>query len=541
MLSNRPIRVKFLFGLGLLLLLVTILSGSGLYATYAYRSFVKSLSWRAEELPLAADLNRQVADLRITIRELGWLQGHKFPGSDERMTLMRMQNVRDQFSAGLDKVGQTLAEYRRQLEHKGLAGSGIADTAREWETVHEIDASLMRVHGTIRDKDWVLGTVKVGQVSAELEDLQTLAAELPGHLHGKLRGFAHEVRAGYRTLIVGTWTASLLSGLIVFLLLKLVYRWIVRPLGVLIEGSRQVAAGRFSYRIHLDTHDEMAELAGAMNAMTQRFQTIRDDLDRQVQERTKQVVRSEQLASVGFLAAGVAHEINNPLASIAMSAESLEGRIDESLRADDDEHAVIRSYLRMIQSEAFRCKEITEKLLDFSRSGKGRRENTDLAELVQGVIDMVRHLGKYRRENIVFEPDRPIVASVNSQEIKQIVLNLLTNALESLDEGGTVRVELAERDGAAELSFADDGCGMEPDVLDRVFEPFFTRRHTGQGTGLGLSITHRIVSDHGGEIHAESEGPGRGSTFRVRLPLADRNKESENQYRKVPPPQAAVC
>ena len=98
---------------------------------------------------------------------------------------------------------------------------------------------------------------------------------------------------------------------------------------MLIEGSRRVAAGEFGYRIKLDTRDEMSELADAMNDMTARFQAIRDDLDRQVQERTKQVVRSEQLASVGFLAAGVAHEINNPLASIALCAESLEGRLHE--------------------------------------------------------------------------------------------------------------------------------------------------------------------------------------------------------------------
>ena len=141
------------------------------------------------------------------------------------------------------------------------------------------------------------------------------------------------MRGQYRTLIIGTWITSISAALVFALFMRLFYRWIFLPLGVLIDGSRQVAAGDFNYRIHLQTHDEMAELAEAMNDMTARFQAIRDDLDRQVQERTKQVVRSEQLASVGFLAAGVAHEINNPLASIAMCAESLEGRIGEMLAA----------------------------------------------------------------------------------------------------------------------------------------------------------------------------------------------------------------
>jgi signal transduction histidine kinase len=263
--------------------------------------------------------------------------------------------------------------------------------------------------------------------------------------------------------------------------------------------------------------------------MTARFQEIRDDLDRQVQERTKQVVRSEQLASVGFLAAGVAHEINNPLASIAICAESLEGRFREILDESDSRQAVIGNYLRMIQTEAFRCKGITEKLLDFSRIGPGKRQNTDLGELIRGVLEMLSHLGKYQRRHIEFAPREVVTAAVNPQELKQVVLNLLTNALDSLDDGGTVRVQLDARGGYAVLSVIDDGCGMDAEVLEHVFEPFFTRRRGGQGIGLGLSITYRIIADLGGDIEAYSAGSGRGSTFRVRLPLAASQKETDYQ------------
>jgi len=541
-LSNWPIRVKFLIGLGLLLLLVTILSGSGLYTTYAYRSLVKGLRERAVELPLAAELSRQVADLRITLSLLRGLRESKFPDAEPGQMPRRVLTLREQFRTELERVEETLSEYRTQLEHKARDDSRIADNQPEWETVRKIDDAMGQVHEVNCNEDWVLDDAsKVDQLDAELEHLQVLAAELPSHLHGKLRGFAAEVRSQYRALIVGTWITSVSAGLILLLFLKLFYQWVFRPLNVLIEGSRRVAAGRFHYRIHLDTKDEMAELAEAMNAMTARFQAIRDDLDHQVRERTKQVVRGEQLASVGFLAAGVAHEINNPLASIAMAAESLESRVSEILQTDDPQHAVISNYLRMIQSEAFRSKEITEKLLDFSRSGQGRYENTELSELVEGVIEMVRHLGKYQKKQIEFQPAGPIVAPVNPQEMKQVVLNLLTNALDSLDEGGTVRIGLEGRDGFVELTLADNGCGMTPEVLEHVFEPFFTRRRTGQGTGLGLSITHRIVAEHGGQIHAQTGGPGRGSTFCVRLPLTERPKEIENQYPAAEPTQAAVC
>ena len=349
---------------------------------------------------------------------------------------------------------------------------------------------------------------------------------------------ADDVRLRYRTWIVLAWVTSLLEALLLCLLGRLFYTWVLQPLHLLIQGSRRVAAGDFGHRIHLSTQDEMAELAGAMNQMTIRFQEVRDDLDSQVRQRTKQVVRNEQLASVGFLAAGVAHEINNPLASIALCSESLENRLHDIIQEDDarpdDEHneeiSILRDYLRMIQDEAFRCKEITEQLLDFSRLGDVERQNADLGELVRHVVEMVRHIGKYKEKRIELRVEAPVIGRVNAQEMKQVVLNLLTNALDSTDRGGTITVQLHKSVDQAELIVSDDGCGMTPDVLEHVFEPFFTRRRDGQGTGLGLSISCRIIADHGGHIDAHSDGPGHGSKFRVLLPLADSIKEYHDRY-----------
>jgi signal transduction histidine kinase len=173
----------------------------------------------------------------------------------------------------------------------------------------------------------------------------------------------------------------------------------------------------------------------------------------------------------------------------------------------------------MIQEEAFRCKRITEKLLDFSRCADIQREPTDLAELIQGVVEMIRHMGKYRGKHIVFQPREPVTAHVDSQEIKQVVLNLVVNALDSMDMGGTLRIDLCSAGGLAEMVFSDDGYGMSADVLENIFEPFFTQRRVGKGTGLGLSITHRIISQHNGEIMAFSPGEDQGATFTVRLPV----------------------
>jgi len=173
----------------------------------------------------------------------------------------------------------------------------------------------------------------------------------------------------------------------------------------------------------------------------------------------------------------------------------------------------------MIQKEAFRCKQITEKLLDFSRMGDPERQNTDLHELVAGVIEMIRHLGKYQDKNVVLRETGPVIAEICPQEIKQVVLNLITNGLDSIEPGGTVTISMAVKGSEARLVVADDGCGMTADVMKHLFEPFFTRRRGGQGTGLGLSISFRIVEEHLGQIVAESDGPGKGSIFTVSLPL----------------------
>ena len=256
------------------------------------------------------------------------------------------------------------------------------------------------------------------------------------------------------------------------------------------------------------------------------------------QERSRQLVRSERLASVGFLAAGVAHEIDNPLAAIAFSSEAMESRLGSVLpeSATSPDGKVIRNYLRMIQEEAFRCKGITEKLLDFSRCNDIQRQRTNLVELVQGVVEMIRHMGKYRGKNIAFGPREVVYAHCDPQEIKQVVLNLIVNALDSMEPGGELKIDLRNAEGMAEMIFADDGCGMPPDILENIFEPFFTRRKGGKGTGLGLSITHRIVTQHGGEIAATSAGEGKGSTFTVRLPVLPAEAPERDAPERAPRP-----
>jgi two-component system, NtrC family, sensor kinase len=542
-LTRWPIRNKLLLGITLLLVIVVTLSASGLRGVYAYRGLVKSLRARADELPLATTLLQQVSDLRATAASArGESWNTELPNSPGGLAL-----IDEQFSLRFQQAQQTLDDYRAQLQADESDGR-IGDTRKEAEVAAEIQASFDRIASLVVGSSWWIDEVKHGAIESQLEQLQTLAGKLPSHLHRRLGVLAGEVRTQYRSLIAMLGVTTILAAVLLALFIRLFYRWVFQPLRTLVTGSRRVAGGDFSFRIKLASRDEIGELAESMNDMTTRFQAIRDDLDRQVQIRTKQVVRSEQLASVGFLAAGVAHEINNPLASIAMCAESLESRLAEFCRPHtpcaedgtqsvpttlDDSIDVMQRYLRMIQSEAFRCKEITEKLLDFSRIGEVQRHAADLRELVVGVIDMIQHLGKYQDRTIVLvgeEQIEPVFAAVNVQEIKQVVLNLITNALDSLEPGGMLQIELARAGDKAEMRFTDNGCGMTDEVLAHLFEPFFTRKRGGQGTGLGLSIVYRIVTDHGGQIDAQSDGPGRGSRFKVTLPLARTSKEKSHRY-----------
>jgi two-component system, NtrC family, sensor kinase len=348
-----------------------------------------------------------------------------------------------------------------------------------------------------------------------LKVIEDLRNEVAKDMSDRIRQAGHDFRRS--VAIVSTATA--VAVLLVVTLVSLFSGWVFKPIRDLQAGVRRVTDGDFSQPIDLQSGDELEDLAVAFNGMTARLHEVYQELEQQVDERSRQLVRSERMVSVGFLAAGVAHEINNPLASIAFCSEALQTRLQDYLARNPHETDVVQKYLRMIQQEAFRCKGITSRLLEFSRVGERRREPTDMAELIQGVLEIAQHLQHCRGKRIIFQPYSRVVAGVCSEDLKSVVLNLVVNALESMEEGGVLTITLKAVGATAEMMFTDTGCGMTPEVLENIFEPFYTRSRTGKGTGLGLFISHHIVSQHGGEIRAASAGPGQGSTFTVRVPL----------------------
>jgi signal transduction histidine kinase len=519
-------------GLSLVVGMMLILMGGSTFGLHSFHISILTLGDQLREIGASTKLFATV--LRLHAPRDGTTY------EDKRDLTRRVLEARD-----------ALQGYHRELKKNATQGNR-ADSGRDelvmalsmdedlTAILNELDADHAPFDplfpGTTVYADQLPKFKNAPGLKPRIDRLYETVSELPRKLHLDFWAVLQMSRGQYQTSRIIVWSSAVMVLGMLCGLTVLFHRWVLSPVRMLQRGVRHVARGSFEYKINLKSGDEMQDLSEAFNDMTAKISMTYADLERQVQERSRQLVRSERLAGVGFLAAGVAHEINNPLASIAFCAEALDHRLERFLGDHSDpDLRLVANYLKMIQEEAFRCKSITEKLLDFSRCNDITRERTDLTSLIQGVVDMVQHIGKYRGKKVVFHHRDAVMAHVDSQEMKQVVLNLIVNALESMDHQGTLRIEARYAQGMAELSFADDGCGMEPEVLENIFEPFFTRRREGKGTGLGLSITHRIVSQHDGEIMAVSAGVGKGSTFTVRLPIhpAEIKDEGASRPRSV--------
>jgi PAS domain S-box-containing protein len=234
-----------------------------------------------------------------------------------------------------------------------------------------------------------------------------------------------------------------------------------------------------------------------------------------------QFYQAEKMATVGILAAGVAHEINNPLTAISGFAEGLRRRLGRIRgQVDDDMYDDFEEYTDTIIKECLRCRDIVRSLLTFSRPVASSLQPVDLNHCIEDTLFILKHHFKEQHKITVttdLHADLPMIKGDESQ-LKQVIINLLTNALDATDEGGTIRIKtFPEEDGGAGLIVEDSGCGIPQDLQDRLFEPFFTTKPAGKGIGIGLSTCYSIVKNHNGEISVSSE-EGKGSSFCVRIP-----------------------
>jgi two-component system NtrC family sensor kinase len=504
----RPwrLRHKLLLGLALMVAILGTLLGGSLLGLDSSLSMTKTTDSKLAEL-------QYVEEMRALINNLA-AQGD--PRTEATRLKQRLAEIRESIKRYNDQHRDTVRR-QRDPDNGKHEDDLISDLQRFSDQFEAATISKAADAAIIKDGSPLLADSD--EAKAAQAKLMQASDELRKAIYDDVYyritvAKQHHRRSLFIVITCSTAAILLMAGMLYFF-----YGWVFYPIRRLQQGVRHVAAGEFHHPISLKTGDELEELGNAFDDMAGRIQATHDDLVRQVNDRSRQLVRSERLVSVGFLAAGVAHEINNPLASIAFCAEGLLRRLPDIAMRYPQEGETIQKYLGMIQAEAFRCKEITQNLLEFSRVGERRREATDLAGLVQSVLEMAQLLPGSRGKQIFFQPQATPIALINAQDVKSVVLNLVVNALDSMEEGGVLSIYLQQNGAAAEMLFHDTGCGMEAEVLENIFEPFFTRSRTGKGTGLGLFISHQIIAQHDGVIEAHSEGPGRGSVFTVRLPL----------------------
>ncbi|GAB4482792.1 MAG: hypothetical protein OHK006_01980 [Thermodesulfovibrionales bacterium] len=237
------------------------------------------------------------------------------------------------------------------------------------------------------------------------------------------------------------------------------------------------------------------------------------------------LMRSEKLASLGTLVAGIAHEINNPLGIIAGYSEALLDRAKDRALRDMPEFEDFPEYLETIHNEIFRCKEILRSLLDFARPSGGTFRRIDVNELIKEVILLVNHRAKRLNHVIRLDLIRDLPKiHADAGSLRQLLMNIIINSLYHTPEGGTITIGSGPDGGSPErpavhVWVKDTGEGIPPGIIGKIFDPFFTTKPVGEGTGLGLAICHKIVEEHGGSIDAESEA-GAGATFHIRLPVS---------------------
>jgi two-component system NtrC family sensor kinase len=275
-----------------------------------------------------------------------------------------------------------------------------------------------------------------------------------------------------------------------------------RPITHMIDVIRQVKRGKFEEKMTVDGQDELAEMAGAFNRMT--------DIISHNKEMEASLAQQGKMASLGVLSSGVAHEINNPLGVILGYAGYLEGKMGEN----DPNYR----YIHEIKRESKRCKKIVQDLLSYARTPRPSLERVDLNGLLTQIVDFAANHTDMR--NVIidtdFTPSLPRVM-LDGDQIRQVAINLILNAGGAMPDGGRliVRTEPVEG-GRVEMTFIDTGCGIPQESIEKIFEPFYTTRE--RGTGLGLAITRQIIEQHHGEISVES-APGEGTTVRVTLPI----------------------
>lgn len=349
--------------------------------------------------------------------------------------------------------------------------------------------------------------VEVLVAEANTEELEA-ATHLDERVHRLVDMLTLVAVAGFLTLLALSWTFR---------------RVVLRPLRQLRRATHALGRGEASVELPVASDDEFGQLAATFNDVAARLDAYHEEMEQRVTDRTHEVFRTARLADLGTLAAGIAHEINNPLGSIAAGVEGLR----RELIASGQTPSATLEFIDLVLQEARRASEISGRLLRLGRRDEARREPVWLAEEAAEVVKMVAHLARRRCIEITvdFTAGVPPIEG-DPVEWRQVLLNLVRNAVDASPDQGRVRIQGRHVDRRVVIRVRDEGAGFADDLLDRVFEPFFTTKAPGEGTGLGLAIVHRIVAEGGGSVRAGNWE--RGGEVVIEVPCGESGRVPTN-------------
>ena len=344
-----------------------------------------------------------------------------------------------------------------------------------------------------------------------------------------------EIKSAQNKMIIFAIIAFLVISMAISISIN---RYVTRPVRELVKATKKIAEGDLNYSIPVKTEDEIGQLASSFGHMTSDLKKLDEKLlewgktlEQKVEQRTEelrktqnQLLQSEKMASLGKLAAGVAHEINSPLTGILTYSSLLfKAKQNEDPEKED---------LEVIVNETNRCKTIVKGLLDFARQTEPQRAWSDINEVIDKSINLISHQAGIQNVKIEkkIKPDLPKIM-IDPGQIQQVFINILLNAIEAMPQGGILTVSSGIEGQMAVIGFADTGIGIPEENLPKIFDPFFTTKKIGKGTGLGLSVSYGIIERHQGKLGVKSQ-LGQGTTFTVKLPIKEEaleTKEKGNQ------------
>ncbi|MEW5993003.1 MAG: ATP-binding protein [Candidatus Zixiibacteriota bacterium] len=531
---SSSLRTKFIVPVSVMLL-ATSLVITGYLSRRQADSFRRELRTSGETMIRIVALNAESGVLFESKYELDELLGN----------LSQFEAVK--YAAIMNKDGSILSRIGDWNEHNVKVKRVVSpdemsdERCRCYFVANDVGDQFIELHYPVTSRKEKLHREQLG-LTGGLEG--SVAGQFTTEEIGSIR-LVLSLASVNKSISEAQWAVTLLVlGVLILAILILTFfaRFVTNPIKKLVQVTDQVSRGDLDQKVHVRQQDEIGHLANTFNNMIESLRQSRREieeynrtLEEKIVERTKeleqaqaQLIQSEKLSAIGQLAAGVAHELNNPLGGILGYAQfALEkmrkAQVDTELSREAEKYV---RYLTDIETQARRCKNIVQNLLRFSRASEDPGfDEVNVNQVIEDTITFVEHqlhMNQIELE-VALDPNLPRIQG-NAGQLQQVFTNLIINAMHASSPESVIGIvsrfspAVGEFSGAVELLFIDQGSGIPPENLKKIFEPFFSTKEIGKGTGLGLSVSYGIIRAHGGEIRVDS-AVGEGTTFTVILPL----------------------